>query len=322
MSKLFNLKDNIKPKKRICLCLDGGGCRGVIESTILKHFELEPDLIAGTSTGTIVGALYALGYSPSQITNLYINKVSNIFTPNYLSIFGLFGPKYKPNKLRRLLKSHFGNYQFSSDINNKYSIVNYKYFTNKQIIRLMFTTYNLSERKVDFFKSYGSSKFQSTPVCNILQAATAAPTYFPPISIDDTLYCDGGIVANCPLLAAYTEMRKLFPNDEILILSIGTGYSTSNNQFAHSKHFGMLKWIYNLVNVFVDNQYDPYIMDRITRKVDDKCTVIRLNPPIPDYLNKMILTPPEMQELINIVQDFMHSNSKRISYIIDAFLTE
>jgi len=57
----------------IALALGGGGARGLAHIGVLKVLEREGiriGAIAGTSIGGIIGAAYAAGYGPDQITNL------------------------------------------------------------------------------------------------------------------------------------------------------------------------------------------------------------------------------------------------------------
>jgi len=57
-------------ESRLALVLSGGGARGAAHIGVLKVLEelhIVPDLIVGTSMGSIVGGLYAAGYSPEEI---------------------------------------------------------------------------------------------------------------------------------------------------------------------------------------------------------------------------------------------------------------
>ncbi|OPJ56351.1 patatin-like phospholipase family protein [Alkalithermobacter paradoxus] len=66
---------------KIGLALSGGGVRGAAHIGILKVLEshgIKPDIISGTSSGSIVASLYALGYSLNEIeksTYLFDNFV-------------------------------------------------------------------------------------------------------------------------------------------------------------------------------------------------------------------------------------------------------
>ena len=55
------------------------------------------------------------------------------------------------------------------------------------------------------------------------RATSAAPTFFPPIDIDGQIFLDGGLVNNNPVHIAYEEARSLWPTEEPLLISIGTG---------------------------------------------------------------------------------------------------
>jgi len=81
----------------IGLALSGGGFRGMAHIGVLRAMErlhLRPDFIAGTSAGSLVGALYASGKSSDEIESL----AGNIFWPSLLAPHGLadFCRRYLP----------------------------------------------------------------------------------------------------------------------------------------------------------------------------------------------------------------------------------
>jgi len=58
---------------KVVLVLSGGGARGAAQIGVLKVLEelhVRPDMIVGTSIGSIIGGLYAAGWSPEQIEKL------------------------------------------------------------------------------------------------------------------------------------------------------------------------------------------------------------------------------------------------------------
>ena len=62
---------NKKPK--IALVLSGGGAKGVAHIPVLQALDslhIVPDIIVGTSMGSVVGGLYAMGYSGNEIAEL------------------------------------------------------------------------------------------------------------------------------------------------------------------------------------------------------------------------------------------------------------
>jgi patatin-like phospholipase/acyl hydrolase len=68
------------------LSLDGGGAKGVYTLGVLREVEAMADaplcevfdLVFGTSTGSVIAALIALGYKISDIEQLYFTIIPNI----------------------------------------------------------------------------------------------------------------------------------------------------------------------------------------------------------------------------------------------------
>ncbi|MDO8549635.1 MAG: patatin-like phospholipase family protein, partial [Ignavibacteria bacterium] len=73
----FGLEEKVPKKKPIvALALSGGGSRGLAQIGVLRALEeagIKIDLIVGTSMGSIIGGLYATGYSIDQIDSIAIN---------------------------------------------------------------------------------------------------------------------------------------------------------------------------------------------------------------------------------------------------------
>ena len=69
-----NTTINNRPK--VGLVLSGGGAKGAAHIGVLKYIEeagIPVDFIAGTSMGSIVGGMYALGYSSDEILDIISN---------------------------------------------------------------------------------------------------------------------------------------------------------------------------------------------------------------------------------------------------------
>ena len=65
---LFVYSQNDKPK--VALVLSGGGAKGIAHIPLLQtldSLQIVPDIVIGTSMGSIVGALYSAGYSGDSI---------------------------------------------------------------------------------------------------------------------------------------------------------------------------------------------------------------------------------------------------------------
>ena len=80
---------------KIGLALSGGGVRGAAHVGAIKALEengIKIDAVAGTSAGSIVGALYAMGYTTDEMYKLfnYFSKSVMAISPRYF-----FGGKEK-----------------------------------------------------------------------------------------------------------------------------------------------------------------------------------------------------------------------------------
>lgn len=74
---------------KIGLSLAGGGVKGAAHIGVLKAFEernIKIDYIAGTSSGSIVSTLYAVGYKPEEIYDIFKKYCKEI---NYVSILNI-----------------------------------------------------------------------------------------------------------------------------------------------------------------------------------------------------------------------------------------
>ena len=85
------------------LALSGGGFRGLAHIGVLRTLErygLKPDFIAGTSAGSLIGALCAAGKSSDQIERIALE----VFWPGLLRSQGIRGfcRKYLPTRFEEL----------------------------------------------------------------------------------------------------------------------------------------------------------------------------------------------------------------------------
>lgn len=175
------------------LSLDGGGIWGIVSSTMLVALEKligQPineyfDLIAGTSTGSIVACGLSNGNSPQQLVDLYAENGANIFP--YTSLFslqrlpvafkyGILGPKYSPQGLEQVLKSQFGNKKISEITKSK----------------LLIIAYDTLSRQPIFFKNW-RSRFMDLTLWEACVCSSAAPTFFPAHYLTRK---EGGLVAS------------------------------------------------------------------------------------------------------------------------------
>lgn len=215
------------------LAVDGGGFRGVYSAHILKRIEDEFsikwrndfNLIAGTSTGSIIAASLALGLSANKVIEVYKDHGADIFKKSLFPRKGIIRSRYDNTGLRTVLGSLFEGAKLG-DIE----------------VPLILPATDIGNGCVHVFKSTYHNEFfrdKDVPVADAVLASCSAPTYFPPAitSGDDPyLLADGGLWANSPsLVAAIDAKRRLGANlEDLRVLSIGTGKS---NQFYPIKKY-------------------------------------------------------------------------------------
>lgn len=96
---------SISPTPRIALVLGGGGARGFAHVGVIEALEqhgIRPDIIVGTSSGAMVGALYASGKLPSELHHIAINVSDDELLDYAPSKQGLI----LGNKLRTFINTH------------------------------------------------------------------------------------------------------------------------------------------------------------------------------------------------------------------------
>jgi patatin-like phospholipase/acyl hydrolase len=240
------------------LAIDGGGIRGIIPGVILSEIQKRLgadlyksfDLISGTSTGGIL----ALGigtasndgqpYSPGELVDLYVQNGPAIFRKNLLTpAKELFGPKYSPEALETTLVQFFGKTEFKT-----------------ALTPLLVSSYDLEGQLPFFFKSHkiAAKPHYNWPIVSIARATSAAPTFFPPLSLTtgtrNFALVDGGVYVNNPSMAAYAEARALYDSaTQFMIVSVGTGNRQDGIAYRTAKHWGLVGWAKQIVPVFMDS---------------------------------------------------------------------
>ena len=120
------------------------------------------------------------------------------------------------------------------------------------------------------------------PLVEAILASSAAPTYFDPVYVGDSLLADGGLWANNPSILAVTEAVSKFQRslDQIHILSVGTGHPIK--MYRHRSLWGILTgWGgTKLVSYFLNLQSQS---STNMTKLLLKDRYVRLDPKIEDW---------------------------------------
>ena len=219
------------------LTLDGGGTRGIYSAQLLALVEQELDapikesfdLIAGTSTGAIIAGAIAADISMDEIVSLFETESPDIFKKKWYRNL-LFSSKYSEDVFAQVIAKHIPAKPLS-DISTPLIITSSEITTSE---RYLFRS--------NYAETVRDSEYSDGDVCirDAVVASCSAPTFFAPKGINNLLFADGGLWANNPSIAAYTEALTVFGKDvsQVKILSVGTGHAP--NMYRKKRRWGFL----------------------------------------------------------------------------------
>jgi patatin-like phospholipase/acyl hydrolase len=204
------------------LSLDGGGSKGFYTLGVLHELEAmlgcrlceRFDLIYGTSTGSIIGTLLALGYSVEEIHKLYMKYVPAIMGPWTVGA--------KTIALQALAEEVFGNHTFS-DMKTRVGIVATRWMTELPMI-FKSDAAQAFGRKATFVPGFG------VPLAQAIQASCSAYPFFKRVKVktgqgEEVELFDGGFCANNPTLYAIADAFKAMGTDRrsLRVVNVGVG---------------------------------------------------------------------------------------------------
>lgn len=155
------------------IALGGGAARGIAHTGVLQFLEekqLKPAYITGTSAGALVGALYAFGKSPKEILALARELTWMQVSGFSLSRYGILSNE----ELAELITEQLGEVTFS-DAPIPFACIATDITTGKELV------------------------LDKGPVAEAVRASAAVPGIYIPVTINDRMLVDGGVVENVPI---------------------------------------------------------------------------------------------------------------------------
>ena len=190
---------------KLGLALSGGGIRGVVHIGVLKALEennVKVDIIGGTSSGSLVAVLYAMGYSPIymyQLFKRYGKEISNIGTGTIINRLGgyILNKKIKTSGMNdgKNLERIYNNLAKKKNI--------YKISDMKMPIVIPAT--DLKDGKEYVFTNKKSNicnnkrYITDAPIGTVVRASSSFPAIFCPCEFQNHLFLDGGTTDNIPV---------------------------------------------------------------------------------------------------------------------------
>ena len=219
-----------KEKPKVALVLSGGGAKGIAHIPLLEALDslgIVPDVVIGTSMGSIVGGLYSIGYSGDTISHIAsqadwgellggdisledVSMEEKSEFKRHLVDFDLIEGKPKVNagilkdqKLREFISSL------------SYPVFEIDDFDNLPIPFRAMTTDIVNGKEV--LLSTGRIGFA-------MRASMSIPGVFEPMEYENTLLVDGGVVNNFPV-----DVAKQLGADIIIGSDVGGGMQSKED---------------------------------------------------------------------------------------------
>lgn len=211
-------------RPRIGLVLSGGGAKGMAHVGVLKVLEelnIPIDYIAGTSMGSIIGGLYAYGYSAHELDSILRatdwGKLLND-APDWRDVFYM-------NKNNYLLNLPWGMNE------EKTGFAPMGLLKGQHVNNLFYT---LTSRAYQYkgFEDFNIPFFcvaadivkgepiylDSGNLALSMRASMAIPSVFTPVKLDSMVLVDGGVLNNFPV-------DKMLEKDVDIIIGVDVGFS-------------------------------------------------------------------------------------------------
>lgn len=188
---------------KLGLALSGGGIRGIAHAGVLKALEdndIEIDVIGGTSSGGIIATLYALGYSPYYIFELFKRYAKDVTAVNSSIIkTGFKTFKMKKTELKGLNSGEILEKKFDQ-------IAKKKGMTKVKDIKMpiAITAVDISDVNKYIFtnkipKNSYSNYITDINIGKAIRATCSFPGVFCPVRYENHMFLDGGILDNVPV---------------------------------------------------------------------------------------------------------------------------
>lgn len=205
---------------KLGLALSGGGIRGIAHAGVLQALEennIKIDIIGGTSSGGIIASLYAMGYTPHKIYNMFKKYASEIVavntSPLISGVTSFLGRK----------KGKFIGFKTGEGIERSYSdlsqISGLKNMTDIKM-PVVIPAVDIEESTEYIFTNYIPKEnndnvkyITDIPIGRAVRASSSFPAIFCPCDYKTHKFLDGGVLDNIPV----GEVKKQGANKVIAV---------------------------------------------------------------------------------------------------------
>lgn len=193
-------------RKKVGLVLSGGGAKGVAHIGALKVIEeagIPIDYVVGTSMGSIIGGLYAIGYTPEQMDSMVrcqdwtfllsdqVNRKDKNMHERERDEKYIISVPFSKNSIKEVT----GGLIKGQNIDNMFSELTMGYHDSLDFNKLP-TPYACVAEDIATGKEV---VFHNGELSTAMRASMAIPGVFTPVRLGNMVLIDGGVINNYPV---------------------------------------------------------------------------------------------------------------------------
>ena len=302
------LSATLASAQRVGLVLSGGGAKGLYHIGVIKALEengIPIDYVSGTSMGAIIAGLYAIGYTPEQMAEIFeSNQIKYWMSGKIEDKYIYYFKQRRPNAAMITLRIDFRNPQRIAKLQLPTSLIQ---SNTLDLAFVEFFSGPSAQCGGDFDKLFVPFRCIATDAAarkevvyrggdlgKAIRASMTIPLVFRPIKQDSTLLYDGGIYNNFPWQVLQEDFKP-----DILIGSKcveGNSKPKEDNPMEQILALTMMHTDYDLPSdedILIDHTFDdvttldfskaayvidrgyqdamakmPQILERVVRRVD------------------------------------------------------
>lgn len=295
------------------LVFSGGGIKGISFAGVVEELhklniiysqsnEFKLKGIAGTSAGSMISALLAVGYTPSELIDVMSNidyeklvddKLGYIRdTYNFLEDWGVCPGDYAQELLGDLINKKTGNPDYTIE----------QLYNDKKIKLVIVTTDTNYSKSIYMYPGNPIKEYSNIPIRLAVRLSIGIPFVFEPYHYNDSYFVDGGVLDNYPLHVFDGEypgdpkarLNLCPPNPKVLGIKLMTNDQQVNYEITQKQTFDSLfDYSVSFIHTFL-TENDRRIMTPLFWKR----SIIIITPDYP--ITKFDITAEEKNQMINI----------------------
>ncbi len=229
-------------RKKVGLVLSGGGAKGMAHigaMKVIKEAGIPIDYVVGTSMGSIIGGLYAIGYTPEQMDSLVRKQ-------DWQFLLSDRTPREDKNMTERetdekyvisvpfsktAIKEVAGGLIRGQNIANMFSELTLGYHDSLSFNQLPTPFACVSEN----IANGKEVVFHEGVLATAMRASMAIPGVFTPVRLNDMVLIDGGVVNNYPV-----DVAKAMGADVIIGVDVQSELKPANELNSAASILGQL----------------------------------------------------------------------------------